>query len=129
MTPEPPPKPSDRSRIFDNEGFFAALDVERSARSMHWKAVADEAGVSASTLTRIGQGRRPDVDSFAALTRWAGLDADSFFLDSEPTRRNAASPLTNISMLLRHDPKLSKDSAAAIEEILRATYNRLREPE
>jgi transcriptional regulator with XRE-family HTH domain len=129
MTREPDPKPADRSRTFDNEAFFAALDVERSARSMHWKGVADEAGVSASTLTRIGQGRRPDVDSFAALTLWAGLKADSFFLDDEPEQRAEASPLTSISMLLRHDPKLSKDSAAAIEEILKATYNRLREPE
>jgi transcriptional regulator with XRE-family HTH domain len=112
----------ERDRSFDNETFFAALDSERISRKLHWKAVAAEAGVSASTLTRIGQGRRPDVDSFAALTAWAGLDPERFFRhrsDDQP------SSLSTISVLLRRDPNLSPDAAAALDELFKATYKRL----
>lgn len=121
------PLPPRRDRPFDSDAFFAALDAERVSRGLHWKAVANEAGVSASTLTRIGQGRKPDVDSFAALTQWAGLDPEDFFRSRRPGQE--ASALSNISVLLRSDPHLSEDAAAAIDELVKATYSRLkREP-
>ena len=63
---------------FDNEKFYAALDASRVARGLTWKQVATESGVSASTLTRMAQGKRPDVDGLAALLGWSGLRADSF---------------------------------------------------
>jgi transcriptional regulator with XRE-family HTH domain len=56
---------------FDAQGFHRALDAVRAARRLNWKLVAEESGVSASTLTRLAQGRRPDVDSLAALVGWA----------------------------------------------------------
>jgi transcriptional regulator with XRE-family HTH domain len=117
-------RPHQRDRAFDNEGFFAALDAERTGRGLHWKAVASEAGVSASTLTRIGQGRRPDVDSFAALVSWAGLDPESFFRANDSSKSSA---LGGISLLLRRDPNLSQDAAAALDELVKATYQRLRQ--
>jgi transcriptional regulator with XRE-family HTH domain len=126
MTSKPPAPHGARDRSFDNEAFFAALNAERISRGVHWKAVASEAGVSASTLTRIGQGRRPDVDSFAALTSWAGLDPERFFR-SEGEKQQTSS-LSNISILLRSDPHLSTDAAAAIEELVKATYLRLKRP-
>ena len=46
---------------FDGDAFYAALDGERQARQFTWRRVAEESGVSASTLTRISQGKRPDV--------------------------------------------------------------------
>ena len=59
--------------IFDAEGFFDALDEVRDSKGLTWKEVADESEVSASTLTRMAQGKRPDVDSLAALLKWSGL--------------------------------------------------------
>jgi len=115
-----------RERSFDSDGFFSALDAARMSRGVHWKTVASETGVSASSLTRIGQGRRPDVDSFAALTSWAGLDPDSFFIrEGDPAER--AQPLAEITVLLRSDPNLSRQAAAALDEVVKATYERLRE--
>ncbi len=116
----------ERDRSFDNEAFFAALDAERISRNMHWKAVAALAGVSASTLTRIGQGRRPDVDSFAALSAWAGLDPEHFFRRASDEQEQP-SPLSEISLLLRRDPNLSPDAATALDELVKATYERLQQ--
>ena len=49
-------------RSFDAAGFFAALDAQRRSTKKTWKQVAGEAGLSASTLTRLAQGHRPDID-------------------------------------------------------------------
>ncbi|MEJ7786646.1 MAG: hypothetical protein WKF96_17735 [Solirubrobacteraceae bacterium] len=112
-----------RERSFDNEAFFAALDLQRTSRSITWKKVADEANVSASTLTRIAQGRRPDVDSFAALVAWAGLEAQHFI--GKPTT-DSPRPLTQISALLRRDPNLTPEAATAIEQLVKVTYEQFR---
>ena len=73
--------------LFDADGFYAALDSERRSRRHTWKRVADESGVSASTLTRMAQGRRPDVDSLAALVAWSGLSADAFVREEQAKPR------------------------------------------
>ncbi|MDA9399851.1 hypothetical protein ACM42_02105 [Bradyrhizobium sp. CCBAU 25338] len=82
------------------------------------------AGVSASTPTRLSQGRRPDVGSLAALTQWLGLPADR--LGQRKVAFGAASPLTQISSILREDPNLNENATAALDELIKATYARLR---
>ncbi|WP_028809054.1 helix-turn-helix domain-containing protein [Streptomyces sp. 351MFTsu5.1] len=111
---------------FDAEGFYAALDAARLARGLNWKQVAAGSGVSASTLTRMAQGKRPDVDGLAALCAWSGLDADDF-VRSEGEDRPTADPLAMISTYLRSDRNLSPESAAALEEVIKITYERLRQ--
>lgn len=113
-----------RRGSFDAEGFYAALDLERESRRLRWKDVAEQAAVSPSTLTRMKQGKRPDVDSMAALAAWSGIDIDAFV--DRPNSADAGA-LPQISALLRSDPHLSRESAVAIEEVLRMTYERLRQ--
>ncbi|MBL8776058.1 MAG: helix-turn-helix transcriptional regulator [Acidimicrobiales bacterium] len=113
-----------RRNSFNAEAFYKALDLQRDTKSLTWKDVAAAAGVSPSTLTRMKQGKRPDVDSMAALASWAGLDLDTFVVGDV---RGEAEALPRISALLRADPNLSKTSVTAIEEMLRATYEALRE--
>ena len=109
---------------FDGEKFVAALDSTRRARDMTWRKVADEARVSASTLTRLSQGKRPDVDSLGALTRWAGLNTDTFFSNDAPTA--TTEPLAKVTAYLRADPNLTNEGAKALEAILHATYEQFR---
>lgn len=110
---------------FDAGAFFSALDAQRAARRMTWKQVAVESGVSASTLTRMAQGRRPDVDSLAALTAWSGLNADDYIRATE-TEKARPEPLAMISTYLWADKNLSEEGATALEELIKATYERLR---
>lgn len=111
---------------FDAEAFYTALDSQRQAKGMSWKQVAKESGVSASTLTRMAQGRRPDVDSMAALAAWSGLSADSFVQHAD-VESLTADPLSTMTAYLRADPNLSPQSADAIEAVLKAAYEKLRE--
>src|SRR2546422_2227611 len=114
---------------FDTEGFFAALDSLRQTKGQSWKDVAADSGVSASTLTRMSQGKRPDVDGLAALLKWSGLQAEMFIRKSGADAKKKPDVLAQITALLRADKSLKKASAAAIEEILKASYKRFREPE
>lgn len=110
---------------FDVQAFFAALDAARRDRRKNWKEVASDAKVSASTLTRLAQGHRPDVDGLASLLSWSGLKAEQFI--REPSEEEPPT-LAMISTYLRADPKLSPESATALERIIEAAYEQMREP-
>lgn len=121
-----PAEPTGGDRpAFDADAFYEVLDAERSQRRLTWKDVAAQAGVSASTLTRLGQGRRPDVDSFARLVAWGGFTADQFV--QPPTHAPAGGFITNLPTYLRSDPNLDDRGVRALETIIRAAYDQFRQ--
>src|SRR5688572_31684356 len=112
--------------MFDAEGFYAALDDQRASRELTWKQVAEESGVSASTLTRMAQGRRPDVDSLAALLAWSKLSGDDFILDGAVSQAQQTSPVESIAAQFRRDKTLPPEAKKAIEATLKAMYQHFR---
>jgi transcriptional regulator with XRE-family HTH domain len=108
---------------FDTEAFYAALNAVRLSRQMTWKDVAQEAGVNASTLSRVGQGANPDVDGLAALLAWSKLKAEMFIRGA---REGEPEAIAKITALLRADPKLTKNNAKLLENIIIDTYKSLR---
>jgi transcriptional regulator with XRE-family HTH domain len=116
-----------RQARFDGAAFFAALDAQRQAKKLTWRQVAEQSGVSTSTLTRMSQGKLPDVQGLAALSAWAGLDTDAYVRREKQQQQEAEpEPLAMISTYLRSDHNLSPEGAVALEELLKATYERLR---
>ena len=107
---------------FDLAGFHAALDAQRTAKGLNWKQVAEQSGVSASTLTRMSQGRRPDIDGLALLLAWSGLDASNFLPGA-----NSPEPLAQITAHLRADRNLKPESAEALEAIIKVAYERFKD--
>jgi len=108
---------------FNLEAFYAALDTERLARRKNWKQVAEESNVPASTLSRMSQGKRPDVDGLAKLLAWSNLKAENF-IEREISGTKATS-LSAITALLRADPKLSDESKRTLEHVINSTYSAL----
>jgi transcriptional regulator with XRE-family HTH domain len=119
----------DKAGKFDLEGFYTALDRTRQTRLLNWKQVAEESGVSASTLTRMGQGKRPDVDGLAALAAWSRVDPGDYVRRPSPvgTEHAGPEPMAAISTYLRLDPNLTSDAAATLESIIAAAYEKLRD--
>lgn len=111
----------------DVSALYEALDERRRSLEISWRNLAKAAGISPSTLTRMAQGRRPDVDSFAALTSWLGQPADLFLGRGDVGPTKDKEPLAVISGLLRARKDLSPESVDAIEDIVRAAYERFRE--
>jgi transcriptional regulator with XRE-family HTH domain len=108
---------------FDMTAFYSALDSLRGSKGLTWKEIAHATGISASTLTRMAQGRRPDVDGLAALLKWSGFRAEDFIPGH--TQREAE-PISQIAAILRADPELTDAGRRTIETVLRATYGGLK---
>lgn len=119
--------PESEEKNFDGGAFYAAIASTVVARGVTWKQVSQDTGVSATTLTRMAQGRRPDAGSLAALSAWAGLNPADYVNLRE--RSATAEPLARISSLLRSDPRLKPDAAVALEAMLQSAYERLKTPE
>jgi transcriptional regulator with XRE-family HTH domain len=103
------------------DALVAALDAERSARKFSWRQLAKDAGVSPSTLTRMQQGKSPDVNTFSALTRWLNIPAERFY--AETSQQSAPEdPLAVISTLLRGKKKMNPKAVAALQELVNAAF-------
>lgn len=112
---------------FNGDAFYRSLEGVVKERSKSWKEVALETGVSASTLTRMAKGRRPDAASLASLSAWSGLNPSDFVQGAFAKPRREA--MSQISTLLQTDPNLDAEAAKAMEAILRAAYKTLRKSE
>ncbi len=110
----------------DVAAFYAALDAKRQAEGLSWRELARHLGISPSTLTRMAQGKRPDVDTFATLLRWLGMLADAFM---RPVTKEKEEPnaVAMISSYLRADRNIAPKDAEALEDIVKAAYRRLTE--
>jgi transcriptional regulator with XRE-family HTH domain len=100
--------------------FYAALDEARQRRGLQWRQVAQQAGVSASTLTRMSQGRRPDVDGLAALLKWSGLNAEAYM---EAPAETPDAYINTAVAYLRADPNLDEKQADALASLLRGAWD------
>ena len=111
----------------DVDALYGALDQKRQRLKLSWRQVASAANVSASTFSRMTQGKRPDVDSFARLVSWLGVSADRFLLPDQGRRgKKSGEVLSEISAFLRASKELTPKSVTALEDIIRAAYERLR---
>lgn len=111
---------------FDADAFFEALEKTRINKKIAWKKVADDAGVSASTLTRMAQGKRPDVDTLAALAAWANLKVDNFILGGPPGVHQTENVIEEVAALFRADQSLTPQARSAIEAIVRTAHEQLK---
>lgn len=113
---------------FDVRRLAALVRAKRGDRGL--RAVAHEIGdVSPSTLSRIEQGKAPDLDTFARLCHWLGVSADEFMpcMEEGTKPRNAleAPGMTTpeiITAHLRADQALSPETADALATMVRLAY-------
>ena len=114
----------------DVEALYAALDSKRKATDASWRDVARELEISPSTFSRMAQGGRPDVDTFATLLHWLAMPAETFMrTEGGDTAASEEEPVAMVSSYLRSARNVTPEDAEALEDIFRAAYNRLvREP-
>lgn len=108
----------------DITALFAAVDRKRQAKKMSWRALAAELEITPSTFTRLAQGLKPDVDTFATLVRWLGVPQEQFLQPSH-NRKEDSDPLAMISSYLRSSKNVSDEQADALEDILNAAFRHL----
>lgn len=113
----------------DMDALIAALDAQRQAHKISWRELARQAEVSPSSLTRMQQGKNPDVNTFAALLQWLGLPAERFMVGELRNSKNKASahPLAVASTLLRGKKHMTPKATKALDDLVRAAYTLAKE--
>jgi len=62
----------------DTEALHLALYTRMYTEGLAYRDVAEQTGISASTLTRIKHGKRPDADGLVSLLAWLGRGVEDF---------------------------------------------------
>lgn len=115
--------PENNTRGFEALAFYKALKTTVEVRKTTWKQVSADTGVSATTLSRMSDGRQPDSGSMAALAAWAGLNISDFVSGIvKPTPE----PMAMVGKLLREDTSLPEGGADMLEAILKTAYENLK---
>ena len=108
---------------FNARAFYEVLEQVVTARSVTWRELARDTGITPSTLSRMARGKWPDAAGLAALSAWADLNpADFVFRSASAPSRDS---LGAISRLLRSDPNLEPTAVTALEAIIGVAYARL----
>src|SRR5438876_7288404 len=108
-----------------------AIRRRREQKALSLRDVAEETGVSASTLSRIENGTgKPDADNIARLTAWLDMPMERILggrpsdtQENKPVVYFAREPTPEIvEAHLRADRNLSPETAAALSELFRVAY-------
>ncbi|HEV2706573.1 MAG TPA: helix-turn-helix transcriptional regulator [Pyrinomonadaceae bacterium] len=116
-----------------------AIRRKREELGLSLRDVADETGVSASTLSRIENGTgKPDADNIARLTGWLNMPMERVMSGRATTDgREAAAPVVYfpqeampdiVEAHLRADRNLTPETAKALSELFRVAYAQFSHP-
>lgn len=111
---------------FDEKAFTLAVEATIKARKLTQREASFQAGIHPSTMTRIMQGKNPDVDTLATICIWADLDLRGFIrthLDAPGITNYDA--LQGLAVALAKDTRLSGDDARVILDVVFSLYSRL----
>jgi transcriptional regulator with XRE-family HTH domain len=86
------------------------------------RAVAEEiGGVSFATLSRIEQGKVPDVDTFIKICKWLNVPTDTFIISN--SKKKPVSTKEQVVAHLRADRELSRDMVNMLIKMIDMAYN------
>ena len=114
-----------------------AIRRKREEQGLSLRDVADETGVSASTLSRIENGTgKPDADNIARLTAWLNVPMERIMsgrqLDGDEARPVVYFPQETMPDIveahLRADRSLTPETAKALSELFRVAYSQFSHP-
>lgn len=90
--------------------------------------LAKAIGVSPSLLSRMGQGHRPDLESFAALVQWLGQPAETFMLEPSADTADVEQPAleAQLTPLLRARNDLTDEDKQYLEQVVTSAISFIR---
>lgn len=97
------------------------LAQRRRSLGMSLREASQSSGVPVATLSRIEQGRMPDLGTFRRVVEWIGEKPERFFAPTERVENTA----DTIAEHLRADPALTDAAADKIASIVRDLYESL----
>src|SRR6266487_169801 len=109
--------------FFDTQKFAAQIKTKRGPHSLR-SMIGEIEGVSLSTLSRIENGKMPDMETFLHICDWLDASPDDS-MRSEPTPQEPKrSTLEQILLLLRMDTSLEAEVVEALVVLLQRLIGR-----
>lgn len=103
----------------DIELLASMLKNKRANKSL--RAISEEiGGVSFATLSRIEQGKVPDVDTFIKICKWMDVKTDTFIIGGSD--RKSVSTKEQVVAHLRADRELSTDTVNMLIGVIDMAY-------
>lgn len=102
---------------FDVSRFAACIKARRGKRSM--RDVSKEAGVSASTLSRLENEEIPNASTLLIVCEWLGVEPENFYV-SEKARNANDDPMVIIEVILRSATSIDDGTIDALMIVLRS---------
>lgn len=109
----------------DTSKFAAAVRAKRGEAGLRLAAekIGKTSGkISAATLSRIEQGKAPDVDTFLLICKWLGTDPSEFSASDSSRSTQKKGTMELIEAHLRADKTLSSDTADTLVDMIRMVY-------
>lgn len=94
------------AKVFNSVLFSQSIRERRADRSLR-DVVPEIRGISVSTLSRIENGHKPDVDTFVAACEWMNASLDSF-LAEEGEPKTGLSQSIGMAISLEEEQELLK---------------------
>ena len=109
------------SQTLNTELLASMLKDKRAGKGL--RAIADEiGGVSAATISRIEQGKIPDVETFIKICKWLNTSTDTFI----PGNSGKTKPVTNKQQVVAHlraERELSKETVQMLIKMIDLAYS------
>jgi len=102
-----------------------ALRIEERRAGMGIRQAAKEAGVSPATLSRVENGKVPDLETFSKICQWLGEDPSEFL----GFKASQSSGLPTAQVHFKKGSAIKLDSAKALGEMILAAQRALLEEE
>ena len=94
--------------------------LQRKRGSMGIRAAAGEIGISAATLSRIENGRIPDLETLKKVCAWLCVDPTDFLGIPEQPRTLGKS---SIQVVFKKDRALTPKTSQALSKLILAAYS------
>ena|SRR5258708_18185284 len=105
---------------FDSQLFSAMIQARLHQKKISAREAARNAGVSASTMSRLINGDAPDMDTFSLMVKWLEIDANVFLNSSRDAKKDDPWANLYLSLQVLGTPA---DLIEAIIAIIRLTNN------
>ncbi|MDR2239630.1 MAG: helix-turn-helix domain-containing protein [Zoogloeaceae bacterium] len=100
--------------------------IARKRADLGVREAARQVGISPATLSRVENGKIPDLDTFGKICRWLGEDP-ALFLDTSFASNTVVTPMARVHF--KKDSAIAEDSARALSELILAAQRKLLQEE
>jgi transcriptional regulator with XRE-family HTH domain len=109
----------------DIEQLSAMVRAKRGDAGL--RQTAEEIGsISPSTLSRVENGKLPDMDTFLRLCDWLVVDPGQFLRNTNETEEPQMKTAEIVEAHLRADKELNPETAEALATMVKAAYKAVR---